>query len=92
MRGTEIADEVLPVNTTTVEPKVKWQAIAGYVIGVVCLGLVAVLQNGPFLIDAIPAPLQVFILPFIPGVIGLLAGYSARHQWRAGEQEKNSLL
>jgi len=65
-----------------VEPKVKWQAAAGYVTGVIALGLIAVLQNGPFLVDVIPDALEVFVLPMVPGFIGLLAGYAARHQWR----------
>jgi len=79
-----------PAPTYPVEPKVKAQAIYGYVAGVLCLGAIDILSNGPFLISAIPSALQVFVLPFIPGLIGLLGGYAAKHQWRGTEEISSS--
>ena len=77
--------DVQPVDTTKVEPKVKWASIGTYLAGVVGLGLVTLLSDNDLLAQALPDPLEVFVMPAVPAVIAAIAGYAARHQWRAGE-------
>lgn len=76
-----------PVNTSKIEPKVKWASIASYLAGVLLLALVnALTGNGNELImEALPDWLEAFILPLVPAITALVAGYSARHQYRSAE-------
>jgi hypothetical protein len=77
--------DVQPVNTTAIEPKVKWGAIGAYVVGVLALSGVKLLSNNDLLAAALPDALEIFVFPLVPTVASLLSGYAARHQWRAGE-------
>lgn len=77
----------LPNHTTQVEPKVKWQAIAMYVVSAVLLLIfeLATGNDNELLTAVLPDYLEVFILPLVPVLGGLVAGFYARHQWRRAE-------
>lgn len=68
-------------------PKVKWAAIGSYVSGVVALALVNAFtaNQNELLFASLPDPIETFILPFVPGVIALVSGYVAKHQWRSDD-------
>jgi hypothetical protein len=75
----------LPVDTKKVEPKVFWSTVGSYVGGVVALTLVNVFtaNQNELLFAALPDPIETFVLPFVPGIVAAVAGFSARHQWRS---------
>lgn len=77
----------LPNNTNRTEPKVKWGAIAAYVLGAVGLFLVDMLtaDENALLLDVLPDPVEWFVLPIVPAAASLVAGYRARHQYRVAE-------
>ena len=77
--------DVQPVNTTKIEPKVKWSAVGTYVAGLVALSAVKLLSNNDLLSQVLPDALEIFVFPLVPTVVSLLSGYAAQHQWRAGE-------
>jgi hypothetical protein len=76
-----------PSNTTTIEPKVKWAAIGQFALGVVGLALFNAFtsDDNQLLMAAVPDAVEIFVLPLVPTIGGLIAGYQARHQWRSGE-------
>lgn len=76
-----------PNNTNAVEPKVKWGAIGSYLAGVVGLALVNAFtgDDNSLLLEALPDTVEVLVLPFIPGVVSLVSGFAAKHQWRQAE-------
>lgn len=69
------------------EPKVKWGALGAYGLGVVGLALTNVLTNNQneLLIYALPDAVEMFVLPLVPGLASLVAGFAARHQWRSND-------
>jgi hypothetical protein len=73
-----------PANTGTVEPKVKWTGIVTYLVGVVVLALINAFtdNDNQLLLESLPDIVEPFILPIIPVVSGVVAGYFAKHQWR----------
>lgn len=77
----------LPNHTSVMEPKVKWGAIATYVVSAIVLLLVELFtaNENQLLIEALPDVYEAFILPLVPTITTLAVGYSARHQWRQGE-------
>lgn len=81
----------LPDNTTVVEPKVKWGAIAAYVASAALLGIynLATDNGNELLIAVLPDTIEWLILPLIPMAGSLIAGYAARHQWRQAEVVQN---
>lgn len=80
-------NDPLPNHTTAVEPKVKWQALAMYVVSSVLLLLfeLATGNDNELLVTFLPDYLEAFILPLIPVIGGLVAGFYTRHQWRRAE-------
>lgn len=76
--------KIVPANTGEMEPKVKWQAIAQYILGVVVVGTVGAVTDGNIVAE-LPDYISMFLAPIIPVIGGLASGYAARHQWRAGE-------
>lgn len=76
-----------PNNTNALEPKVKAQAIVAYLGGVVLLALVNAFtgNDNQLLIDSLPDIVEPFVLPLVPTLVGLAAGWAARHQWRSAE-------
>lgn len=81
----------LPANTTKVEPKVKWPAIAIYVSGVVVLALVNAFtgDDNALLIETLPDVVEPFVLPIVPVVVQMVTGYFSQHQWRTPEVQGN---
>lgn len=77
----------VPVDTKKIEPKVKWGAIAAYFVGVILFFFFDLLtaDNNALLIAVLPDWVEAFILPILPAVGALVAGYSASHQWREPE-------
>lgn len=77
----------LPNHTTKMEPKVKYQAIAMYVVSALILFLFELFtgNDNELLTAVLPDYVEVFVLPLIPVLGGLLAGWNARHQWRRAE-------
>ncbi len=61
-------------------PKVKWGALAAYALGVVGMALTNVLTDNQneLLIYALPDAAEMFILPLVPGLASLVAGYMAQ--------------
>lgn len=78
---------VEPTNTTKMEPKVKYPAIALYLGGVVILSLINAFtgNDNQLLIETLPDVVEPFVLPVVPVVIQMVTGYFAKHQWRSGE-------
>lgn len=76
-----------PNNTSTVEPKVKYPAIALYLGGVVILALINAFtgNDNELLIETLPDMIEPFILPIVPVIIQMVTGYFAKHQWRQAE-------
>lgn len=77
-----------------IEPKVKWASIAMYVSGALLMALVTLLtdNDNALLLAVLPDPVEIFVLPLVPTLAGLVAGYAAKHQWRHGEvQTPNDL-
>lgn len=76
-----------PANTSKVEPKVKYPAIALYVSGVVLLAIVNAFtgDNNALLIEALPDYIEPFILPLVPVLVQMTTGYFSKHQWRKPE-------
>lgn len=76
-----------PDNTTTMEPKVKFPAVAIYVAGVVSLALVNAFtgNENALLLASLPDSIEPFILPLVPVTVQLITGYFAKHQWRNAE-------
>ena len=74
----------VPHNTRAIEPKVKWQAIVTYLVGVVGLSLFNAVTDAN-LVTELPTTVQIFVAPLLPVIGGLIAGYQAKHQWRSGE-------
>lgn len=81
----------VPNNTTQVEPKVKWQAALHYLVGLAALAVWdgMTLNDNAFLADVLPDAVEIFVLPLVPTVGGLIAGYFTRHQWRHAEVQGN---
>lgn len=82
-----MSEPVTPDVTTgnyPVAPKVKWAAAGTYLGGVVMTALFAGFQDGNF-ISFLPDGLSPFVLPIIPSIAAWIAGYRAKHQYRAGE-------
>lgn len=81
------ASNPLPANTSVVEPKVKYGALAAYVLSALVLFLVELLTgNGnELIIEALPDGIEALVLPFVPALASLIAGYAARHQYRSPE-------
>ena len=77
----------LPNRTGVVEPKVKWGAVATYIVSAIVLLLIELFtaNENQLLIEALPDVWEAFILPLVPAITTLAAGYSARHQWRQAE-------
>lgn len=73
-----------PANTKKMEPKVKWQAIATYIVGAVGLAIFNAVTDSN-LISELPDAIEIFAVPLVPVLGGLLAGFNASHQWRSGE-------
>lgn len=73
-----------PATTSVVEPKVKWAGITMYLVSVVVLALINVLtdNDNQLLIEVLPDWLEALVLPLVPVVAGMVAGYFAKHQWR----------
>jgi len=67
-----------------VAPKVKWGAIGSYLAGLVMTALLAGFTSGN-LIAVFPDWLTPFILALVPAAASWVAGYNAKHQYRAGE-------
>jgi hypothetical protein len=74
-----------PGGNAPIEPKVKWQAAVTYLVGALGLGFFNIVTNGSFLTDILPDPVEIFVVPLVPVLGGLIAGYAAKHQWRSGE-------
>ncbi len=76
-----------PDNTTTMEPKVKFPAIAIYVVGVIVLALINAFtaDNNVLLLASLPDSVEPFILPLVPVAVQMITGYFAKHQWRNAE-------
>lgn len=76
----------MTTSTTTapIEPKVKAQAIATYVLGLILVAVVAALTDGN-LVGEVPDAAAALLAPLLPVLAGMAAGYSARHQYRHGE-------
>lgn len=74
-------------NTSTVEPKVQVMTIVTYLVSLILLGIGEIIQNGTLLQLVPPAYawITVILTPLIPGLLTLIAGYAAKHQWRYGE-------
>lgn len=79
------------MNTTKVEPKVKWPAVAIYLSGVVVLALVNALtgEENALLIAALPDYVEPFVLPIVPVAVQMITGWFAPHQWRNPEIQGN---
>lgn len=77
----------LPNRTGIMEPKVKWGAVAAYVVSAIVLLIVNLLtaNQNELLLEAVPDVYEAFILPLVPAISALAAGYAARHQWRQAE-------
>jgi hypothetical protein len=73
-----------PINTKTTEPKVKAAALGTYVLGVVLVGLFGAF-NDSNLISVLPDYVTAILTPLLPTLAAWVAGYNARHQYRAGE-------
>lgn len=76
-----------PTATRKVEPKVWWATIGSYLAGVVGLCLVNAFtaNDNELLFATLPDPIETFVIPFVPGVVAFISGFSARHQWRSTE-------
>lgn len=74
-------------HTRAIEPKVKWATLGSYVSGVVVLALVNAFtgDDNALLIETLPDVIEPFILPVVPALVALAAGFAARHQWRHTE-------
>lgn len=77
----------LPNRTSVMEPKVKWGAVATYVVSAILLLLIELFtaNQNQLLIAALPDVYEAFILPLVPAITTLAVGYAARHQWRQAE-------
>lgn len=84
------APNPLPANTTVMEPKVKWQAAVTYVVGAVGLAIFNSVTGTTLLADVLPDAVEIFVVPLVPVVGGLIAGFAAKHQWRSGEIDSNA--
>lgn len=76
-----------PPHTRAIEPKVKWGAVAAYALGALFLLLVELFtaDNNALLLHVVPDFLEIFLLPLVPALASLAAGFAARHQWRSTE-------
>lgn len=83
--GTQANPE--PPHTRAIEPKVKWGSVAAYLVSFVALALVNLFTeaDNALLLYVLPDALEVFLLPFVPAIASLAAGFAARHQWRSTE-------
>jgi hypothetical protein len=77
----------LPNHTTQVEPKVKYQAIAMYVLAAFLLFLFELFtgNDNELLTSVLPDYLEIFLLPLVPTIGGLVVAFYTRHQWRRAE-------
>ena len=73
-----------PANTTKVEPKVAVGTVVTYIVSLLALALVNGLtaNQNELLFAALPDAVETIVLPLIPALSTLVAGYYARHQWR----------
>jgi hypothetical protein len=80
-------NDPLPNHTRQVEPKVKMQAIAMYVVSALLLFIfeLATGNDNELLVAALPDALEAFVLPLVPAVGGLVVAFYTRHQWRRAE-------
>ena len=80
-------NDPLPNHTRTVEPKVKYQAIAMYVLAAFLLFLFELFtgNDNELLTAALPDYIEVFLLPLVPTIGGLVVAFYTRHQWRRAE-------
>jgi hypothetical protein len=69
-------------ESAPVEPKVKWSAFIGAVVGLVLTGLPAILTDAS-IVPGMPAWLSIVIGVLAGGGLPGLAGYAAPHQVRA---------
>lgn len=67
-----------------VEPKVKAAGIATYIAGLLLVALVTGLQDGQ-LLEELPDWGTALLAPILPTIAAWVAGYAARHQYRATE-------
>jgi len=67
-----------------VEPKVKWAALAGAIIGLVLTGLPAILSDVS-IVPGLPAWVSVLIGVLAGGGLPGVAGYAAPHQPRLSD-------
>ena len=74
-----------PASTNAVEPKVSAATLGAYVAGVLLLVLVQVFtdNDNELLLAVLPDALETFVLPLVPAVVALIAGFAAKHQWRS---------
>jgi hypothetical protein len=80
-------NDPLPNHTRTVEPKVKWQALAMYVLASLLLFFYELFtgNENELLVTVLPDYLEAFILPLVPVLGGLVVAFYTRHQWRRAE-------
>lgn len=80
-------NDPLPNHTTKVEPKVKYQAIAMYVVAALLLFIfeLATGNDNELLTAVLPDYLEIFVLPLVPTIGGLVVAFYTRHQWRRAE-------
>lgn len=77
----------LPADTSKIAPKVTMATAGAYLAGVVGLSLVNAFtdDDNQLLLAALPDAVEPFVLPLVPAVVALVAGYLAKHQWRRPE-------
>jgi hypothetical protein len=80
-------NDPLPNHTNQVEPKVKWQALAMYVVASVLLFVYELVtgNENELLVTVLPDYLEAFVLPLVPALGGLIVAFYTRHQWRRAE-------
>lgn len=78
-----MTNETVHVNSPTqkVARKVQLATIATYLGTLVIGGVITLLQDGS-LIEVLPAPVAPFIVPLVPALITLLAGFTAKNNAR----------
>lgn len=76
-----------PADTKAIEPKTAWGTIAFYLAGVVGIALTDAFtaNDNALLLDALPDPIEWFVLPLVPAAVGFVTQFYARHQWRRAE-------
>ncbi len=82
----------LPNKTNKPEPKVVWSAVGAYLASLVFLVLLNALtsNNNELLFDLLPDAIEVFVVPFVPGIVAFVSGFAARHQYRRAEVQSST--